>query len=213
MKTTLAIVSGFVAMLATFAGGALAAVFFINAEPSEDRKFEMNTVGLWSNEPVTVKAAPKNLERLPARAAPPTPFVLAEPPSGDFYRDHGPESVDPMTTATVPAAPEAEMEAEPDTDLGNTAHVEWCLSRFRSYRPEDNTYTSYSGGRRACISPYSSTTSEEPVEYVEAAVTFEEPSGYLADDHVQSCFARYRSYRPEDNTYQPYGGGPRRICE
>ncbi|MER9071791.1 BA14K family protein [Mesorhizobium sp. M0904] len=23
----------------------------------------------------------------------------------------------------------------------------------------------------------------------------------------------YRSYRPEDNSYQPYSGGPRRQCE
>jgi hypothetical protein len=27
------------------------------------------------------------------------------------------------------------------------------------------------------------------------------------------CFARYRSYRVEDNSYQPYAGGPRRQCE
>ncbi|WP_426126059.1 BA14K family protein [Pararhizobium sp. PWRC1-1] len=26
------------------------------------------------------------------------------------------------------------------------------------------------------------------------------------------CGARYRSYDPNDNTYQPYGGGPRRVC-
>lgn len=31
-------------------------------------------------------------------------------------------------------------------------------------------------------------------------------------DHVADCFARYRSYRPADNTYQPFGGGPRRQC-
>ncbi|MER9232266.1 BA14K family protein [Mesorhizobium sp. M0622] len=24
---------------------------------------------------------------------------------------------------------------------------------------------------------------------------------------MQYCFSRYRSYRPEDNTYQPYSGG------
>lgn len=35
----------------------------------------------------------------------------------------------------------------------------------------------------------------------------------VSADHVAYCFDRYRSYRPEDNTYQPYGGGPRRQCE
>ncbi|WP_028034704.1 BA14K family protein [Chelativorans sp. J32] len=29
--------------------------------------------------------------------------------------------------------------------------------------------------------------------------------------HVQWCYNRYRSYRPSDNTYQPYNG-PRRQC-
>lgn len=43
-----------------------------------------------------------------------------------------------------------------------------------------------------------------------------------ADDSIQLasqlhqekewCGARYRSYNPADNTYQPYGGGPRQKC-
>ena len=38
-------------------------------------------------------------------------------------------------------------------------------------------------------------------------------SGFgLSEAHISNCFARYRSYRPEDNSYQPYGGGPRRQC-
>ncbi len=31
--------------------------------------------------------------------------------------------------------------------------------------------------------------------------------------HVQDCFDRYRSYRPEDNTFQPFGGGARQQCQ
>ncbi|CAH2409678.1 Lectin-like protein BA14k [Mesorhizobium escarrei] len=30
---------------------------------------------------------------------------------------------------------------------------------------------------------------------------------------MQYCFNRHRSYRPEDSSYQPYSGGPRRQCE
>ena len=33
-----------------------------------------------------------------------------------------------------------------------------------------------------------------------------------SEEHIRSCFARYRSYRPEDNSYQPFDGGPRRQC-
>lgn len=31
------------------------------------------------------------------------------------------------------------------------------------------------------------------------------------DPHLEWCYARYRSYRSSDNTYQPYNG-PRRQC-
>ncbi|SIT60024.1 hypothetical protein BQ8794_90189 [Mesorhizobium prunaredense] len=34
------------------------------------------------------------------------------------------------------------------------AHMEWCYSRYRSYRAYDNTYQPYYGPRRQCFSPY-----------------------------------------------------------
>ena len=34
------------------------------------------------------------------------------------------------------------------------AHLDWCYSRYRSYRAYDNTYQPYGGPRRQCISPY-----------------------------------------------------------
>ena len=34
-------------------------------------------------------------------------------------------------------------------------HVEWCYSRYKSYRAYDNTYQPYNGPRRQCYSPYS----------------------------------------------------------
>ncbi|MFT4002447.1 MAG: BA14K family protein [Rhizobium sp.] len=33
-----------------------------------------------------------------------------------------------------------------------------------------------------------------------------------AQAHVSWCRERYSSYRVEDNTYQPFGGGPRQAC-
>ena len=33
----------------------------------------------------------------------------------------------------------------------------------------------------------------------------------VADPHLEWCYARYRSYRSSDNTFQPYNG-PRRQC-
>ena len=34
------------------------------------------------------------------------------------------------------------------------AHVNWCYSRYRSYRAWDNTFQPYHGPRRQCRSPY-----------------------------------------------------------
>ncbi|MFB9951104.1 BA14K family protein [Rhizobium puerariae] len=38
--------------------------------------------------------------------------------------------------------------------VGGNTHVNWCYSRYRSYRAYDNTFQPYYGPRRQCISPY-----------------------------------------------------------
>ncbi|MBE7184969.1 MAG: BA14K family protein [Methylobacterium mesophilicum] len=38
---------------------------------------------------------------------------------------------------------------------GGSAHVNWCYSRYRSYRAYDNTFQPYNGPRQLCYSPYS----------------------------------------------------------
>jgi hypothetical protein len=34
-------------------------------------------------------------------------------------------------------------------------HLQWCRDRYRSYKPRTNTWLSYGGRVRQCISPYS----------------------------------------------------------
>ncbi|WP_243463555.1 BA14K family protein, partial [Brucella suis] len=34
-------------------------------------------------------------------------------------------------------------------------HVQWCYSRYKSYRASDNTFQPYNGPRKQCRSPYS----------------------------------------------------------
>jgi len=106
-------------------------------------------------------------------------------------------------------------------DIAMSAAVDGGVLVYSSYNPDDNSYMSYSGQQRPCVSPYLDTTAaaeqaaQQPTEvsYVEAGAAPLVASADLSDDHVQSCFSRYRSYRPEDNSYQPYSGGPRRQCE
>lgn len=37
---------------------------------------------------------------------------------------------------------------------GRNRHVRWCLDHYRSYNPRNNTWVSYSGEVRQCMSPY-----------------------------------------------------------
>ena len=37
---------------------------------------------------------------------------------------------------------------------GSSAHVHWCLNRYRSYDPSSDTFLGYDGYRHRCNSPY-----------------------------------------------------------
>lgn len=251
MKIFLALLTGFVLTLVTYAGGILTAVFFLDADPVPVHPPGVQTAAVSTSDPAAVDAAAQNLERLqapPIRRATPS---AAEPEAEETETAVRAEPlVDRTTTSAIPreAAPGAEirlapepleagapevealgteplepqlMEPEPeDAPAMGDAHVQWCSERYRSYRPEDNSYTSYSGEKRECVSPFAAgveEAAEAPVQasadrpFVGYAIEDEEPSG-LTPEHVRSCFERYRSYRLEDNSYQPYGGGPRRQC-
>lgn len=45
--------------------------------------------------------------------------------------------------------------SQPRANYGGSAHVQWCASRYQSYRAADNTYAPRVGVRAYCNSPYS----------------------------------------------------------
>lgn len=234
-KPVLAMIGGFMMASGMFAGGLLFAVFFLMPGDPQDAPTDVAVAAdLWSGEPRRVNAASQDLERIPARPVTTPPAIAA---------------VDPVNTGTVAPAPVAQEPANPEAARLLQAHAEWCAGRYRSYDAGDNSYSPYSGGRRACVSPYSDshaalTGADAPTDahvrfvpqpvpsesIIEAAAALEgEVPGYQQADargevidegfaifdeaHVRDCFARYRSYRPQDNSYQPWGGGARRQCE
>lgn len=219
MRAIATVLAGFTLTLGVFASGALLATWYLAAEPVPAGLAQDQT-GLWSDTPKTVVPSEQAFERLPAREVAAETVAAAPAPEPDVTA-----AVDPAVTASV----EPEAEADPrdaQTEALLLAHIDWCASRYRSYRPQDNSYTAYSGERRDCISPHvEALTAEGPgtvddfaidslpdedgaeVGYVSYA------AGGFDDEHVASCLARYRSYRVEDNSYQPYGGGPRQPCE
>lgn len=113
-----------------------------------------------------------------------------------------------LTLNGSPAA--AVSETTHDDTAGRQEHEDWCKSRYRSYRSTDNSYISYRGQRKACISPMSDLFADASLggdEQQRLASQVPDDSGSKA----ARCRARYASYRATDNTYQPFGG-PRRVC-
>jgi hypothetical protein len=245
----LSIAGGFVVSLGMFAAGLGFAAWFIAAEPAQKPRPSAEVASLWTAEPRRIDTAAQDLERVPALPA----GQMAQPASARiesaFAADASAGPVDPVTTGSVQPA-----QLGPSNGLP-TSHEKWCVERYRSYRPHDGSYTSYSGEVRTCISPFMEDTADNtarapawvqdelvedsafqgetieqtgdeaqglglpPERYVEdqpAALEYAsdaEGGGWIDADHMAYCFSRYRSYRPEDNTYQPFGGGPRRQCE
>jgi hypothetical protein len=238
MKPFLAMAGGFVVSFAMFVIGLAFATSLLTAEPGGRPGPSQDVTDLWTAQPRTVDATAQNLQRIPAVQIPPDPNPSAEeqPAAQDAVasKDNGSAPVDTITTGSVRVAAGDDWVVRPaPPNRLSVAHAEWCASRYRSYRPEDNSYTSYNGRRRTCLSPYFEdlAAGDEPMpparsddgRYAEAVDDQSPlPLQYASDDvldganvdpeHTRYCFSRYRSYWPEDNSYQPYGGGPRRQC-
>jgi 1A family penicillin-binding protein len=82
--------------------------------------------------------------------------------------------------------------------------VKACADAYDSFRSADCSYQPRRGPRKACEIP-------PRVEGISASTMGQAPSGPSCN--VDACERRYRSFDPDDCTYQPYGGGPRRFCE
>jgi hypothetical protein len=242
MKMLAALIAGLLLSMTTFVAGLVIAITFLAAEESRHPLDGQDGTTLWSSAPVAVDKSAQPFERLPARVTPPAQAVAAlsqAPADARSAIDATPAEtrngeepgVDPIVTGAVD--PEEEQASWRDR-----AHADWCLRRYRSYDAESDSYRPYGGGTRACQSPYSDMSATElvrdnaadggdpesaawqeqsPTDHDRAAIeriAFAQDADAPDDsDHIRSCLARYRSYRSEDNSYQPFDGGPRRQCE
>ena len=236
MKLFVAFLGGFGLTLASFGGGVLLAITYFAAEPVQRPGPSADTAATWPNEPVRVEDK-SGLQRLPDRPASPQAPNRVEAAAGgenetaareaaNESADESPIEIDAITTAALTPG-EAGEDAHRVTIMD--AHVAWCAERYRSYRAGDNSYQPYgAAGRAPCVSPFfpgegGAQTGDFSGEVAADDYPAENQPVFIAEtvdggsvmtrDHIQSCFDRYRSYRPEDNSYQPYGGGPRQQCE
>jgi hypothetical protein len=109
--------------------------------------------------------------------------------------------------------------------------IDSCAARYRSFNAADCTYQPYGGGpRRVCDlstrsgepRPETARAATEPRSEAKETLVAERPdeAGETAmparagaQCNVDLCAAKYASFHRSDCTYQPYGGGPRQICE
>jgi hypothetical protein len=188
MKSTLLMLAGTVLAAATFGSVVYAGSHLLDyGKPHE---FAHLDNPLWTFEPTYVTRGNVRVGMIAMRAVPATDASAAD-----------------QIAATVPAKESREMAAH----ALDSAHVDWCMTQYRSYRAEDDTYQPYAGGRRKCVSPF------EEMDGATASNAATLVSGEFAansavtDSHIEWCRLQYRSYRASDNTYQPFSG-PRRSC-
>lgn len=195
MKLLLAAISGFALSLGIFIGGVAFAVTYLSADPVPVQQLAADADTDISTDVRRIDLTKQHFERIVAGE--PESFV-----SGNQAVVETNEAANTLLPETGLAALSAE-------------HVTWCQRRYRSYDAATNTYRPFSGGTRECVSPHQH-VAEHGAQFETTALNQQvDHAGVdmLEQGHVENCFARYRSYRPEDNSYQPYGGGPRLPCD
>jgi hypothetical protein len=156
------------------------------AEKTEQDLRGLRDADLWTTEPTRVDPALQTYERLPPALS---TYAMADDRSNAAKRPAAAERV----VANIPP-PSVKRSAE---------HLNWCASHYRSFDPRTNTYRSFRGQVRVCQPP-----SEKSTDTV--ASTTSAADAPLANAGIW-CANRYKSYRAEDNTYQP-SDGPRMRC-
>ncbi|MDE1990880.1 MAG: BA14K family protein [Rhizobiaceae bacterium] len=142
---------------------------------------------LWTETPVRVDPSKQAYERLPPLLS---TYAANVSKIGQEPR--------PLVTSAAP---------KQDRLAGSRDHADWCAAKYRSFDPETNSYRSFSGDIRTCVSPFDGSSQAAAMPQDQGQTTEAVPPSVAS-----WCANRYQSYRADDNTYQPYDG-PRRTCE
>jgi penicillin-binding protein 1A len=124
--------------------------------------------------------------------------LLTQQPAIDIPTDIGP--------------PPAQANASNNPQQNNpTCDYEACARTYSSFRASDCTYQPYGEySRRVCEKGAPQRTAGNPPALNTESQTQQSTSGQC---NVSTCAAHYSSFDPASCTYQPYDGGPRRMCE
>ncbi|MDM9628145.1 BA14K family protein [Rhizobium sp. S152] len=192
MKTIASITFGIASAVGACIAAASVASIVVADAPSQ-RLTSISGPDLWTATPVKIDRSAQTFERLP----PVLSSYAVNAPASPLHPERA--LANATSTSTAISAPQTAFSSD---------HMTWCAGQYRSYDPATNSYRSFSGETRSCVSPFDGA---EPV--ANAAVSEPSVAPSSVDAAMASwCSARYKSYRAEDNSYQPYDG-PRRVCE
>lgn len=222
MKTLAAIIASVLLSIVTFSLGVFGATLYLSTPEPASLSRAIGVADLWTTEPKVVARNRHQREAAEGEEMSASRIELGSLPNEtrdqQSFLDAQP---DEFLTSSI-----AE-DQNPGPKTLSREHVQWCISRYNSYRADDDTYQPYTGKRRHCVSPYFANGA--PIHDVDRGVAEEvllSSDRSLGDgqknaplvtadveDHTRKCGERYKSYRTDDNTYQPYDGGPRRQCQ
>lgn len=217
MKALLGIVGGFVLTLAVFASGLGFAAWLLAAKPVRQSTPTIGVAELWTKDAQPVDQNKQQLQRIPALQA--ASAVAAEPAkAGDAAQTlalstadsrSGQPSGRPEAVAQPAAADQQARDQLP------VAHLKWCAARYRSYRPGENNYRSYSGEIRPCVSPYYDPAGDRTASTGKVIQVSDQgndrqavATGYQMNDD-QAVLEAYAT--PSDGYARTYGGQPEEI--
>ncbi|PDT15836.1 BA14K family protein [Rhizobium sp. J15] len=183
MKAIASVAFGIVSSVgACIAAASVASHVVADSEPHTFN--DLASPDLWTTKPVKIDPRRQQYERI-----------------APLYSSYVTEAPAVVASRKAPQYARPPAEARTSQPKLPVQHLAWCRERYRSFDPGTNSYRSYSGETRECLSPF-----QQTVAAADGRI------GVTVDPQAAAwCAARYRSYRPEDNTYQPWDG-PRRVC-
>jgi hypothetical protein len=154
-----------------------------------------------------------------------------EKTSKEAQTEAGAGAAQPQPARTEMQERRSTVRALTDTRPRMQCNVDLCAATYKSFHAADCTYQPYGGAPRS-VCELNTQSADRPAQ-ISRAVTEERSEAdntrvaERAEEDTKSanpaltgpqcnlslCGATYRSFRAADCTYQPYSGGPRRVCE
>jgi 1A family penicillin-binding protein len=180
--------------------------------------------------PAVATLPPQGSQQISTPLVPPLPQAAA-PPTQPTPPTTAPTQAAQQQPTPAPQTAPARQAAQPIEAGAGQCDYRACAAAYRSFRPSDCTYQPFDGPRRVCGGGIA--RASEPREQI-TRVTIREGSRERSEEaseddeeqpkerisrkgeimcNVAACARFYSSFDESDCTYQPFGGGPRQICD